>query len=139
MRSHKVSQDESWIWSIFSRSSKLQILSYTHTDWAGCVDTRKSTSKYCFFLRSSLILWTAKKQQTISRSSSKAEYRALSITTCELIWVLNVLWDLQVLCLKPPIFYCDNQSVIHIAFNPVFNERTKHFEINCHMVTENVQ
>jgi hypothetical protein len=68
----------------FPRQSELQVHGYVDADWAGCIDSRRSTIGFCFFLGSSLISWRAKKQQTVSRSSSKAEYRALSTATCEL-------------------------------------------------------
>jgi hypothetical protein len=79
---------------IFHRNSDLQLLGYSDADWPGCLDTRKSTSGYCFFLGSSLISWKAKKQSTISKSSSEVEYRALSTATCELIWLQYLLTDL---------------------------------------------
>ncbi|CAJ2637826.1 unnamed protein product [Trifolium pratense] len=123
----------------FSRTSKLQLLGFTDANWVGCLDTRRSTSGYCFFLGSSLISWRAKKQHTIARSSSEAEYCALSFAACELQWLAYLLKDLRVSCVKPPVLYCDNQSALHIAANPVFHERTKHLEIDCHFVREKLQ
>jgi hypothetical protein len=122
----------------FDRASDLQLLGYSDADWAGCVDTRRSVSGHCFFIGTSLISWRAKKQATISRSSSEAEYRALSSATCELQWLLYLFNDLKIKCIRPPVLYCDNQSAIHIASNPVFHERTKHLDIDCHLVREKV-
>jgi len=123
----------------FPRSSSLTLQGFSDADWAGCIDIRKSISGQCFFLGSSLISWRTKKQITISRSSSEVEYRALASATCELQWLLYILRDLHVSCSKLPVLYCDNQSVIHIASDPVFHERTKHLEIDCHLIREKLQ
>ena len=58
----------------------------------------------------------------------------MASATCELQWLLYLLRDLHVQCVKLPVLYCDNQSAMHIAANPVFHERTKHVEIDCHIV-----
>ena len=124
---------------MFPRDSHVQLLGFSVADWGGCPDSRKSVTGYCFFLGKSLVSWKSKKQTTVSRSSSKAEYRALASTTCELQWLSYLLQDLKIFYAKPAALYCDNQSALHIAANPVFHERMKHLDIDCHLVREKVQ
>ncbi|CAL0330280.1 unnamed protein product [Lupinus luteus] len=111
----------------YPTSSSLQIKGYSDSDWASCPDTRKSISGFCMFLGDSLVSWKAKKQNTVCRSSSEAEYRALVIASCEIQYI------------KPALLVCDNDSARSIAANAVFHERTKHIEIDCHIVRERLQ
>ena len=67
-------------------------------------------------------------------SSIEAEYRALADITFELLWLRWLLKDLGVSTSSATPLYCDNQSVIHIAHNDVFHERTKHIKIDCHFI-----
>jgi hypothetical protein len=123
----------------FPHSSDLQLLGFSDADWGGCIDTRKSISGYCFFIGKSLVFWKSKKQNTISCSSAEAEYRALASATRELQWMCFLLHDLQQSPSRLPVLYCDNQSALHISANPVFHERTKHLDIDCHLVCEKLQ
>ena len=80
-----------------------------------------------------------KKQQVIAHSSEKAKYRAMESTTCELIWLKGLLLDLGFSGSTPMSLMCDNQAAMHIVANPVFHERTKHIEVNCHYIRAQVQ
>ncbi|RVX04557.1 Retrovirus-related Pol polyprotein from transposon TNT 1-94 [Vitis vinifera] len=118
----------------YSAQSPLVLRAFSDADWAGDPTDRRSTTGYCFLLGSSLISWRSKKQTFVARSSTKAEYRALADTTSELFWLRWLLKDLGVSTSSATPLYCDNQSVIHIAHNDVFHERTKHIEIDCHFI-----
>ncbi|KAJ0620998.1 putative RNA-directed DNA polymerase [Helianthus annuus] len=84
----------------------------------------------------SLVSWKSKKQSTVARSTAEAEYRAMCSATCELMWLRNLLSELNVNCDLPMSLNCDSQAAISIAANPVFHERTKHFELDLHFLRE---
>lgn len=86
-----------------------------------------------------MLSWKSKKQSTVSRSSSEAEYRALASLTCELQWLQYLFKDLHISLDQPISVYCDNKSAIYLAHNPIFHERTKHIEIDCHVIREKIQ
>ena len=89
-----------------------------------------------FLLGTSLVSWRSKKQDVVSRSSTKAEYCALADTTCELVWLRWLLADMDAPQPTATPLYCDNRSAIYIAHNDVFHERTKHIEIDCHITCQ---
>ncbi|KAK4388463.1 Retrovirus-related Pol polyprotein from transposon RE2 [Sesamum angolense] len=78
------------------------------------------------------------KAYPVARSSAEAEYRAMAHTTSEILWLKNLLKELGFMYDDPVPMHSDNQAAIHIASNPIFHERTKHIEVDCHFVREAV-
>ncbi|KAL6320644.1 hypothetical protein AAG906_008644 [Vitis piasezkii] len=98
----------------FPSQNDLSLRAFSDSDWAGCPISRRSTTGYCVFLGSSLISWRTKRQKTVSLLA-------------------------RILHPKPALLYCDNTAALHIAANPVFHERTRHIEMDCHFIRDKIQ
>lgn len=117
------------------------LVGYTDSDWAGCAETRRSTSGYVFHLGSAAISWSSKRQPTVTLSSCEAEYIGQTNATKEAIWLQTFLQQIQPDLhngLSATIIYGDNQGAIALAKNPQFHNRTKHIETQHHFVREKV-
>ncbi|KAK1648574.1 hypothetical protein QYE76_066379 [Lolium multiflorum] len=114
------------------------LTAYSDADWAGCPDTRRSTSGYCIYLGDNLVSWSSKRQATVSRSSAEAEYRAVAHAVAECCWTRQLLQELHQPLRAATIVFCDNVSAVYMSSNPVQHSRTKHIEIDIHFVREKV-
>ncbi|XP_057526265.1 uncharacterized mitochondrial protein AtMg00810-like [Amaranthus tricolor] len=121
------------------RSPSSSLLSYTDADWGGFPDTRRSTFGYCVLLADNLVSWSAKRQPTVSKSSTEAEYRGVANAVSETYWIRNLLLELHCPITTATIVYCDNVSAVYLAGNPVHHQRTNHIEIDVHFVREQVK
>lgn len=123
----------------YSADTELCINAFADADWATCPDSRRSVSGFCVYLGTSLISWKSRKQNVASRSSTEAEYRSMADVTREILWIQQLLRDFQITVTSTAKLFCDNKSAIYIATNPVFHERTKHIEIDCHTVRDQIK
>ena len=112
---------------------------YSDADWAGEVDSRRSTSCYLFRLGGCSVSWRSKRQTSVALSSTEAEYIALCSAAQEAVWLRNLMQSVHVKQEKATTIHEDNQGAIVLARNPKDHPRTKHIEIKYHYVRETVE
>uniref|UniRef100_A0A2N9IQH8 Reverse transcriptase Ty1/copia-type domain-containing protein n=1 Tax=Fagus sylvatica TaxID=28930 RepID=A0A2N9IQH8_FAGSY len=118
------------------QSGSPALTTFTDSDWVGDPYDMRSTTGITVFLGNNPITWVSKKQHTVSRSSTEAEYQAFATGAAELAWLRQVLCDLGIFLSSAPAIWCDNTNAIALASNPVFHSRTKHIEVDYHFVRE---
>jgi hypothetical protein len=121
-----------------SRSDSSELIIYSDANWAGCPDTRRSTSGYCAYLGGNLVFWSSKWQQTVSRSSVEAEYRGVANVVAESCWLRQLLQELGYPPKKATVVFCDNASAAYMSQNLVHHQHAKHIEIDLHFVRDKI-
>lgn len=112
----------------------LELVGYSDSDWAEDRDNRRSISGYTFRLGLGAISWKSQKQQSVSLSSSKAKYKALSESCKEGLWLRNVLCELRLQGDAPVKIFVDNKGEEALAKNPKNHSPTKHINVRHHFI-----
>ncbi|XP_069148238.1 secreted RxLR effector protein 161-like [Solanum lycopersicum] len=123
---------------LMSSHKDTRLTGFCDADWTACVNTRRSMIGCLLKFGDSLISWKSKKHNTISRSSAEVEYRSLTTLTKEVVWVTGLFKESCVNLESLTIIHCDSKAALEIVVNPVFHERTKHIEIDCHFIHEKI-
>ena len=119
---------------LYEKNVDAKLLGFCDSDWAGCVDDMKSTSRYAFSLGSSVFSWTSKKQQPMAQFSAKAKYVSASLATSQAIWLRRILEDVGEKQEEASPILCDNMSAISMTKNLVYHSRSKHIAIKHHFI-----
>ena len=118
---------------------ELTLRGFVNADWANELSDRSSTSSYVYNLGGGAISWSLKKQTSIALSSTEAEYIAGAHAAKEVVWLRRLLTELGLHIDGPTTLLMDNQSVMKIAKNPQFHDRTKHIEVWYHYLHQKVE
>ncbi|KAL8127329.1 hypothetical protein AgCh_014300 [Apium graveolens] len=116
-------------YGIFFRPTLFSLCAYSDSDLGGYSIDRRSTSGSCVFFGGNIISWSSRKQRTVSRSSTEAEFKGLANTTAELIWIESLLNELNIKLPQPPSPWCDNLGATYLSSNPVFHSLAKHIKL----------
>ena len=108
------------------------------SDWAGDIDSRRSTSGYVFTMFGGAISWMSKQQPVVALSTTEVEYMEATHACKEAIWLKRLCSDVGVDAGQITIC-CDSQSAIFLAKNPTFHARTKHIDVQFHFVRDMVE
>ena len=119
------------------RGSSTELKAYCDADYAGDIDTRKSTTGYVFMMNGGAISWNSKRQPTVAVSTTETEYMAAAAAVKEGLWMRKLLESLDIKVDKINIM-CDNQSAIKLLKNPIFSVRSTHIDIIHHFARERV-
>ncbi|KAF2888063.1 hypothetical protein ILUMI_18110 [Ignelater luminosus] len=124
----------------YYKSSSADILDcYVDSDWAGDTQDRKSTTGFVIRLFGNTILWKSKKQNSVTKSSTFAEYVALSEAVTEINFLICLVNEMFIKICKTIKIYEDNSGVVAIAKYGNFTKNSKHIEVHYHFIHENVK
>lgn len=121
-----------------TRNDNFKLISFFDSDWAGCIDDRKSTTGFVLSLGSGAISWVTKKQHTTTLLSTEAERILVPVTVCHMIWLRRILCDFKEDKTEATWLLCDSKSTIAMTKNPVHQGRTKDIKIWHYFIREAV-
>ncbi|RVW23075.1 hypothetical protein VitviT2T_005480 [Vitis vinifera] len=126
---------------MYRRTSNLEVVGYSDSDFAGCVDSRKSTSGYIFILAGGAISWRSVKQTMTATSTMEAEFISCFETTSHGVWLTSFIFGLRVMdsISRSLSIYCDNSVVVFMAKNNKTGSRSKHIDIKYLAISERVK
>lgn len=123
---------------LMSSQSISTVTAFCYSHWTFGHHSRKSITGYLVRLGDSLINYKSEKQSTVSKSLVELEYISMASTLAELIWFLTLLKDLEAEVKEYVSIYTDSKAAMQSAVNSVYHEKTKHIEIDCHLIRENI-
>lgn len=123
----------------FQPTKVLSLLAYLDAGWISGKDDSRSQYGFAIFHGNNLISWTSRKQKVVASSSTEAEYRALAYTSVELLWIKQLLRDLQVPLPQAPKLLFHNIDATFMCKNSIISSKSKHINLDFHFVWEQIE
>ena len=125
----------------FRRFDSLKVTSYSDSDFARCIDSRKFTFGYLFMLVGGAISWKSAKQTIIASSTMKVEFVACFEATVHGLWLRNFILGLGIVDFvsKPLRIYCNNSAAVFFSINDKYSKGEKHMKLKYLTLKEDVQ
>lgn len=125
---------------VYSDKHGLQLMGFVDSDFAGCEDSRRSTTGWVFTLAGGPISWSSQRQKTVATLTMDAEYIAGAEAAKEAVWIRNFINDLRIpgVHIDTVPLYIDNNSALKLTRNPEFHSRSKHIDVKHHFIREKV-
>ncbi|XP_048326799.2 secreted RxLR effector protein 161-like [Ziziphus jujuba] len=126
---------------MYKRTDNLEVIGYSDADFAGCVDSRKSTYGYIFMLASGAVSWRSVKQTLTATSTMKAKFVSCFEATSHGVWLKSFISGLRVMdsISRPLRLYCDNSAAVFMVKNNKNGSRSKHIDIKYLAIRECVK
>jgi hypothetical protein len=113
------------------------LVGYCDADYAGDVDSRRSTTGFCFLLNGAAVSWSCKLQPTVAVSTAEAEYMSASAAVKEALWLQKLLAEMGMV-VSAVSMLCDNQAALSLLKHPIASARSKHIDVMHHFVRERI-
>ena len=120
----------------------MDLVGYFDTRFAGCVESRKSTSGYIFIMTDGAVSWSSVKQTLIATSTMEAEFvTCFEATSSQGVWLKSFIYGLRVMdsISRPLRIFYDNLAAMFLAKNNKSGSRSKHIDIIYLAIREHVK
>jgi chaperone required for assembly of F1-ATPase len=126
---------------MFRRTDEFEVLGYSDSDFAGCLDSRKSTSGYIFMLAGGAVSWRSAKQTLTATSTMQAEFVACFEASSHGVWLKSFISGISVInsVSRPLRILCDNTAAVFLAKNNKSGSRNKHIDIKYLALRERIK
>ena len=122
-------------------TNTLEVIDFSDSNYAGCVDDKKFTSCYIFMMAEAAVSWKSVKQTLTASSTMEEEYLTCYEATCHAIWLQNFISTLEVVhsISRPLKLFCDNSIVVSFSRNTRSTSRSKHINVSSFLLKRKLQ